>query len=82
MGLCSQIHDNVPKRWIKEDHWKYPFTLTQMDTIKDADITFHFDVQDIVKEWGITEMLCECMDLLKELNEMKRYGTVSKTGAS
>jgi hypothetical protein len=54
----------------------------QMDTIKDADITFHFDVQDIVKEWGITEMLCECMDLLKELNEMKRYGTVSKTGAS
>jgi hypothetical protein len=50
----------------------------QMDTIKDADITFHFDVQDIVKEWRVTEMLCEWMDLIKELEEMKRYGAVSK----
>jgi hypothetical protein len=57
---------------------KYPFSLTQLDTIKGADKTFRFDVQDIVKEWRITEMMCECMDLVKELEEMKRYGTVSK----
>jgi hypothetical protein len=78
MGLCNQIHDNVPKRWIKEDHWKYPLSLSQLDTIKDADRTFHFDIQDIVKEWRVTEMMCECMDLVKELEEMKRYGAVSK----
>jgi hypothetical protein len=57
---------------------KYPFSLTQLDTIKDADKTLRFDVQDIVKEWRIVDMMCECMDLVKELEEMKRYGTVSK----
>jgi hypothetical protein len=57
---------------------KYPFSLTQLDTIKDADKTLRFDVQDIVKEWHITEMMCECMDLIKELEEMKRYGHASK----
>jgi hypothetical protein len=57
---------------------KYQYTLAQMDTIKDADRTFRFDVQDIAKEWRITEMMCECMDLVKELEEMKRYGHASK----
>jgi hypothetical protein len=72
MGLCSQIHDNVPKRWIKEDRWKYPFTLTQLDTIKGADQTFRFDVQDIVTQWNVVEMICEGMDLVKELEELKQ----------
>lgn len=72
MGLCSQIHDTKPTTWIMHDD-KYPFTLTQLDTIKDADKTFRFDVHDIVKEWRVIDMMCECMDLLKELEEMKRY---------
>lgn len=59
-------------------HNKYPFTLTQLDTIKDADRTLRFDVQDIVKEWRIVDMMCECMNLVKELEEMKHYGMVSR----
>jgi len=82
MGICNQIHDHKPTidlvSAVEMLHNKYPFTLTQLDTIKDADKTFRFDVRDLVKEWRVVDMMCECMDLVKELEEMKRYGTVSK----
>lgn len=81
MGICSQIHDHKPESWVMHDD-KYPFSLTQMDTIKDADKTFRFDVRDLVKEWRVVDMICEVEDLLKEMDEMKHYGTVSKAGAN
>jgi len=79
MGLCNQIHDNVPERWAAHSD-KYPFTLTQMDTISGADETLRFDIQDLVKEWRLVDMMCEVVDLLKEMEEMKRHGAVSKAG--
>ena len=82
MGICNQIHDRMPTTdlvsAVEMLHNKYPFTLTQLDTIKDADRTLRFDVQDIVKEWRIVDMMCECMNLVKELEEMKHYGMVSR----
>lgn len=77
MGLCNQIHDTKPTSWIMHDN-KYPLTLAQLDTIKGADKTLSFDIQDIIKEWRVVDMMCECMDLLKELDEMKRHGHVSR----
>ena len=82
MGICNQIHDHKPTidfvSSVEMFHNKYPLSLTQLDTIKGADKTLRFDVQDIVKEWRITDMMCECMDLIKEMEEMKRYGNASK----
>jgi len=72
MGLCAQLHDNVPKRWIKEDQWKYPLTRNQMDTISELDRMLRYDIEDIEKEWRVVEMICECMDLVKELEMLKQ----------
>ena len=82
MGICNQIYDRMPTTdlvsAVEMLHNKYPFSITQLDTIKDADRTLRFDIQDIIKEWRITEIMCECMDLVKEMEEMKRYGNASK----
>lgn len=76
MGLCSQIHDHKPTidlvSAVEMLHNKYSFSLTQLDTIKGADKTLHFDIQDIAKEWRVVDMMCECMDLIKELEELKQ----------
>lgn len=79
MGLCNQIHDNKPGTWVMHDD-KYPLTLAQLDTIKGADKTLRFDVQDIAKEWRVVDMMCECIDLIKELDELKQTRSGETTG--
>lgn len=54
MGICEQIHDHKPTTdlvsAVEMLHNKYPLSLTQLDTIKGADTTLRFDVQDTAKE--------------------------------
>lgn len=86
MGLCEQIHDHKPTRYFLVDvhrwHNKHILSETQTDTIKGADKTLRFDVQDIAKEWRVVDMMCECIDLIKELEEMKHHGTISRASVA
>jgi hypothetical protein len=75
MGLCAQIHDNIPDEWVQPPD-KYFFIQEQIELIEMFSRLLNRDFKSISDDWRATEMICECIDLITEADEMKQHGRV------